>query len=125
MVTFAIKTNYIVTMPRSTHFIGLPLYAQIVQLIDKAEVLRISQSLGGERYVKRFDAWTHLIVMLYAVIKRFDSLREITTSLQSETHKLNHLGVKTMPTKSTLADANKRRSEAIFEAIYRGLYAKS
>ena len=55
--------------------------------------------------------------MLYAVIKRFDSLREITTSLQAETHKLNHLGIKTMPTKSTLADANKRRSEAIFEAI--------
>ncbi len=45
MVTFAIKTNYIVTMPKSTHFIG-PLYAQIVQLINKAEVLRISQSLG-------------------------------------------------------------------------------
>lgn len=124
MVTFAIKTNYIVTMPKSTHFIGQPLYAQILQLINKNEVLRISQSLGGERYVKRFDAWSHLTVMLYAVIKRFDSLREITTSLQAETHKLNHLGIKTMPTKSTLADANKRRSEAIFEAIYRGLYAK-
>ena len=30
MVTFAIKTNYIVTMPKSTHFIGQPLYAQIL-----------------------------------------------------------------------------------------------
>ena len=64
MVTFAIKTNYIVTMPKSTHFIGQPLYAQILQLINKNEVLRISESLGGERYVKRFDAWHHLTVML-------------------------------------------------------------
>ena len=38
MVTFAIKTNYIVTMPKSTHFIGQPLYAQIIQLINKNEV---------------------------------------------------------------------------------------
>ena len=62
-------------MPKSTHFIGQPLYAQILQLINKNEVLRISKSLGGERYVKRFDAWNHLTVMLYAVIKRTPSIR--------------------------------------------------
>uniref|UniRef100_UPI00359F8A34 DUF4372 domain-containing protein n=1 Tax=Prevotella heparinolytica TaxID=28113 RepID=UPI00359F8A34 len=48
---------------------------------------------GGERYVKSFDAWTHLLVMLYAVIMRFDSLREITASLQTEACKLRHLGI--------------------------------
>ena len=37
--------------------------------------------MGGERYVKHFDAWQHLVIMLYAVIKRFDSLREITDSM--------------------------------------------
>ena len=81
-----------------------------------------SRKYGGERYVKRFDYWTHLIVMLYAVIQRFDSLREITTSLLAETHKLGHIGIHFKIGRSTLADANKRRSEAIFEAIYRDLY---
>ena len=81
-----------------------------------------SRKYGGERYVKRFDCWTHLIVMLYAVIQRFDSLREITTSLLAETHKLGHIGIHFKIGRSTLADANKRRSEAIFEAIYRDLY---
>lgn len=62
--------------------------------------------------------------MLYAVIMRFDSLREITASLLAETHKLAHLGISFKIGRSTLADANKRRSEIIFEAIYRDLYAK-
>lgn len=61
--------------------------------------------------------------MLYAVIMRFDSLREITASLLAETRKLAHLGITFKIGRSTLADANKRRPEAIFEAIYRELYA--
>ncbi len=60
--------------------------------------------------------------MLYAIIKRFDSLREITTSLQVEVYKLKHLGISNIAKRSILADANKRRSESIFEAIYRNLY---
>ena len=64
-----------------------------------------------------------MVVMLYAVIKRFDSLREITTSLLADTHKLAHLGINFKIGRSTLADANTRRSEKIFEAIYRQLYA--
>ena len=71
----------------------------------------------GERYTKRFNCWIHLVVMLYAVIMRFDSLREITASLLAETRKLAHLGISFKIGRSTLSDANKRRSEAIFEAI--------
>lgn len=48
--------------------------------------------------------------MLYAVIKRFDSLREITTSLLADTNKLAHIGITFKIGRSTLADANKRRS---------------
>ena len=60
----------------------------------------------------------------YAVIKRFDSLREITTSLLADTHKLAHIGITFKIGRSTLADANRRRPQAIFEAVYRDLYAR-
>lgn len=109
-------------MPKSNHFIGQPLYNQEINLLDKSKILRISRQQGGERYVKRFDSWTHLVVMLYAVIKRFDSLREISASLQAEARKLSHLGISMMPSRSTLSDANRRRPDSIFEAIYRDLY---
>ena len=110
-------------MGKSTHFSGQPLYNQLINFLDKQEVLTISRDNGGERYVKRFDAWTHLLVMLYAVIMRHDSLREISASMMAEARKLNHLGLKALPYRSTLSDANKKRPEVIFELIYRGLYA--
>ena len=111
-------------MGKSTHFIGQPLYSQVIKLLDKSKILQISQDLGGEHYTKRFTVWIHLTVMLYAVIKRFDSLREITTSLLADTRKLTHIGIRFKISRSTLADANKRRPETIFEAVYRDLYAK-
>jgi hypothetical protein len=110
-------------MGKSTHFIGQPLYSQVIQLLDKAKIIRISREHGGERYIKRFDAWTHVVVMLYAVIMRFDSLREISTSLQAESRKLCHLSISMLTSRSTLSDANRRRPDAVFEAIYRDLYS--
>ncbi len=120
---FAVTTPIKITMGKSTHFSGQPLYSQVIKLLDKSKILRISRENGGERYIKCFDGWTHLVVMLYAVIMRFDSLREISASLQAEARKLCHLGITMMTSRSTLSDANKRRPEAVFEAIYGDLYA--
>ena len=110
-------------MSKSTHFIGQPMFGQLLSLLDKYKILKFSREKGGERYVKHFDAWQHLVIMLYATIKRFDSLREITDSMFPEAHKLLHLGINVMPRRSTLSDANARRSESIFEAVYADLYA--
>jgi len=110
-------------MRKNSHFSGQPLYGQVIKLLDKSKILQFSRENGGERYIKHFNCWIHLVVMLYAVIMRFDSLREITTSLLAETRKLAHLGINFKIGRSTLADANKRRPEAIFESIYRDLYA--
>ena len=110
-------------MNKGTHFIGQPMYGQLLNLLNKQKILRFSREMGGERYVKHFDAWQHLVIMLYAVIKRFDSLREITDSMFPEARKLAHLGISLMPRRSTLSDANARRKECVFEAVYRDLYA--
>lgn len=124
MVKFALTFDLHLPIGKSTHFIGQPLYSQITKNIDKSKILRISRELGGERYIKSFDAWTHLVVMLYAILNRFDSLREITVSIQAEARKLNHLGIANIAYKSTLPDANRRRPEGVFGAIYRGLYTR-
>ena len=80
-------------MNKGTHFIGQPTYGQLINLLNKQKILKISRENGGERNVKHFDAWNHLVIMLYAVIKRFDSLREITDSMFPEARKLSHEGV--------------------------------
>ena len=80
-------------MGKSSHFSGQPLYCQVIKLLDKSKVLHVSREKGSERYVKRFNGWVHLVVMLYAVIMSFDSLREITASMLAESRKLRHLGI--------------------------------
>ena len=108
-------------MGKSTHFFGQPMYNQLLKLLDKSEILKISRENGGERYTKRFNGWIHLVVMLYAVIKRFDSLREITTSLLADTNRLAHLGISFKTCRSMLAEpANVVRKP--FLRLYIGIY---
>ena len=109
-------------MGRSTHFFGQPVYGQLIKSLDHDKIVEISRKHGGERYVKSFDGYTHLLTMLYAVIMRFDSLREIETTMITEVRKLHHVGIERIPKRSTLSDANARRSEKFFEEVYHNLY---
>ena len=36
-------------MNKGTHFLGQPMYGQLISLLDKAQIFRISQENGGER----------------------------------------------------------------------------
>lgn len=109
-------------MGKSTHFFGQPVYGQLIKSLDHDKIVEISRKHGGERYVKNFDGYTHLLTMLYAVIMRFDSLREIETTMITEVRKLHHVGIERIPKRSTLSDANARRSEKFFEEVYHNLY---
>lgn len=109
-------------MGKSTHFIGQPILGQLLNYLNKEKILQISLDEGGERYIKTFNAWNHLSIMLYAVIMRFDSLREITSAGMMECRKLKHLGIEDIPRRSTLSDANARRSSEVFAKVYRDLY---
>lgn len=110
-------------MGKGSNFFGQPIYGQLIKSLNREKILEISRKYGGERYVKSFDGYTHLLTMLYAVIQRFDSLREIETSMTAEVRKLKHLGIESVLKRSTLSDANTRRSEKFFEEVYRELYA--
>ena len=120
---FGVAKQTIITMSKSSNFFGQPIYGQLIKSLDREKIVEISRKHGGEKYVKSFDGYTHLLTMLYAVIQRFDSLREIETSMTAEVRKLRHVGIETVPRRSTLSDANARRSEKFFEEVYRDLYA--
>jgi hypothetical protein len=56
-------------MSKSTNFIGQPILNQLLFYIQDVNINRIAKKHGSERYVKRFDTRTHLIVMLFGVIE--------------------------------------------------------
>ena len=106
-------------MSKSTYFTGQPVYSQVVKLPDKAKIQQISQeTLGSERYVKRLTGWKHLIIMLFGVLKHFDSLRELEIGMKAETMKLSHLGLDTWFVAVPLLKANLRRSQEFFAKVY-------
>ena len=39
------------------------MYGQLINLLEKQEILKFSRSNNGERYVKHFDAYQHPVVM--------------------------------------------------------------
>lgn len=111
-----------ITISKSTHFFGQPVYGQLIKSLDRTKIVEMGRKNGAEKYVKSFDSYVHLLTMLFAVIMRFDSLREIEAAMTAEIRKLAHLGIGKVPKRSTLSDANARRSEKFFEADYRDLY---
>ena len=122
---FVVDQNHKITMGKSNHFLGQPSYGQLIKSLDKAKIIEFSLKYCGEKYVKKFNCFTHLLTMLYAVIMRFESLREIETAMTAEVNKLHHIGIESVPKRSTLSDANSRRSEKIFEQIYLDLYKQN
>lgn len=106
-------------MSKVTNFSGQPVYNQLLNLLDKQKICKISQNTKkSESYVKKLDGYTHLVVMLYGILKHFDSLRELEIGMKAEAHKLHHLGIDYMVRRSTLAEANKRRPQEFFANVY-------
>lgn len=111
-------------MRKDQLFIGQPLLSQLLNFIDKRAIDSLAEKHRSDRYTKKFTTYSHLVTMLYCIFHRCTSLREVSTGMQACFTKLNHLGMKYCPRRSTLSDANKRRTADVFEDIYMMLYRR-
>ena len=109
-------------MSKSTNFSGQPIFNQLLAFIDKGEVKRMAKLSGSERYVKKFSTYNHMVVLLFVVFEGYSSLRETIVGLLANSHKLAHLGLHYLVKRSTLSEANQRRSSHIFGEIYMCVY---
>ena len=105
-------------MSKGTFFTGQPIFNQVLSFISRPMVQAVSRELHADHYCKTFRTYEHLVTMLYAIFNQCNSLREVTTGLLAWDQRIRHLGIDAHPRRSTISDANKRRSEKVFEAIY-------
>lgn len=108
-------------MSKNSKFFGLPIYGQLIKSLDCEKIVEISRKYDGEKYVKIFDGYTRLHTMLYVVIQRFDSLREIEKSMTAEVRKLHHIDINTIPRRAlfrTQMQNVQRSSLRMFIVIY-------
>lgn len=111
-------------MQQSNNFSGKPIISQILNFIPRDLVYRTADRYGADRYVKTFKTYDHLMTLLYAVLSDCSSLRELSTAMLACEGKLKHLGIDYFPKRSTLSDANSRRTDKVFEDIYYALLKK-
>lgn len=111
-------------MSKSKYFTGQPILNQLLSYLQRHSIKYLAQSGGYDRYYKSFDTYTHLITMLYCSFNKCTSSREVISGMKACQHKLTHLGIAKSPGKSTLCDANMKRSSEVFSQIYQWLYKK-
>lgn len=108
-------------MNKSSHFFGQSVFGQLISLIDTRIVTSSAKKHQSDRYVKKFDTFDHLISMLFCSFSHCSSLREVAGAMLGLKGKTAHFQLKSIPYRSTLGDANQRRSHEVFEDIYYGL----
>ncbi len=109
-------------MRKCNFFTGQPIFTQLLGLIPRHIISGQSQKYSADRYCKSFKAYDHLVTMLYQGFFQCVSLRELITGLQANQSRLLHLGLVHTPRRSTLSDANSRRSADFFASLYHRLY---
>jgi len=112
------KDNEIKTCLTSVRFVGQPIFGQIIKLIDKSMFVQLVRDKKSDYYYKAFRSWDQLIVMLFGILSRCDSMAEICEGMQALGGKLNHLGLQKAAAKSTASDGLRNRDSSFFEALY-------
>ena len=77
---------------------------------------------GSDKHVRTLPVKTQFICMAYGQLSGAGSLRETVTQFNSQESSLYHLGAKPVA-RSTMADANAKRSSGIFEDVFKELAA--
>jgi hypothetical protein len=101
---------------------GHPIIAQLLSLIPMGLFNEVVEQQNADRYYKKLKSIDHFICMFYAVLTRNGSLREVCKNISLIAQKLIPFGIKQLPAKSTLSDANRKRDANLFAVLYSKLY---
>jgi hypothetical protein len=105
-------------------FSGQPVLSQILDVIPSSVISSASRKHKSNRYYKQLPLRIHLVSLLYGVFSYCNGLREVCEGMLACEGKLSHLGLDKAPARSTLSDANNKRSYLVFETIYYSLLSR-
>lgn len=100
------------------NLVGQPIFKQVVKLLPRELFDLLVKQCGSDRYYKSFFAWEQLIVMLFGIFSRCDSMGEVCDGMRALAGKLNYLGMDSAPSKSTAGDALRDRDNELFKLYY-------
>lgn len=96
------------------------IFNQLLNFLPRYRFDQLVEEHQADRYVKSMTTWNQFVALLYAQASGKESLREVETGFNAQKNAWYHLGVNTAA-RSTLSDANQRRSPKIFEKLFYSL----
>lgn len=98
--------------------VGQPIFKQVMKILPREQFDMIVKQRGSDRYYKSFFSWDQLVVMLFGIFSRCDSMGEVCDGMRALGGKLNYLGMDSSPSKSTAGDALRDRENEVFKLYY-------
>lgn len=96
------------------------IFRQMLNIISRLEFEKIVKKHKGNHRVRTLTCWDQFVHILFGQLGSRHSLRDIVFSSNSQINKFYHLGSKPVK-RSTLADANNKRSCEIYEELFYSL----
>ena len=94
---------------------GQFIFTQVCKFLPKRAFDCLVNKYDGNKWVKSFTCWNHLLVLIYGQLSNRESLRDLVTSLAPFRNMFHHLGFGANVTRSNLSKANEQRDPRIFE----------
>ena len=104
---------------------GKTLFAQVMEFVPWKTFGRIVERHQGDAGVRTLGCADLFRILAFAQLTWRESLRDIEVCLAANQSKLFHMGLKTPPARSTLADALNQRDWRIYQGLAQRLIARA
>lgn len=94
---------------------GRYIFTQLCDFLPRRQFERYVAKYEGNKYVRSFSCWHHLLVMIFGQLSNRESLRDLVNTLEPYKSCFHHLGLGSSITRSNLSKANEIREVKIFE----------
>ena len=94
---------------------GRYIFSQLCDFLPVDYFKWLVKKYEGNKYVKSFTCWNHLLVLIFGQLSNREGLRDLTTTLAPHKRSFHHLGFGKSVTRSNLGKANEVRDVRIFK----------
>ena len=94
---------------------GRYVFSQLVGFLPRKYFEWLVSKYEGNKYVKSFSCWNHLLVLLFGQLSNREGLRDLIVTITPFKSSFHHLGFGKSVTRSNLSKANEVRDVRIFQ----------
>ena len=96
---------------------------QLLRHVPRDEFRAIVERHQGDKGVRKLSCWGQFVALFFGQLTGQHSLRDLVTTLDAGRKKLQQVGLGAV-SRSTLADANRKRPQEIFGELFACLYER-